>query len=72
MFFEWRKDISQQIWDSRNYQMTLYFVPTVIMASTLQFKRQSSSSFNSRFWVYYEIKQSSNYEFVKNPVDSSL
>jgi len=31
-----------------------------------------SSSFNSRFWVYYEVKQSSNYEFVKKPVESCL
>jgi len=34
--------ISQQIFESRNYQITSYFVPTVIMASTL-------------FWVYFEI-----------------
>jgi len=26
LFYEWRKDISQQIWDSRNYQMTSHFV----------------------------------------------
>jgi len=25
-------------------------------AATLQFQRQPSSSFNSRFWVYYEVK----------------
>jgi len=24
-------------------------------AATLQFKRQPLSSFNSRFWVYYEV-----------------
>jgi len=72
LFNEWRKDISQQILDSRNYQMMSYFVPTVIMAATLQFKRQPLSSFNTRFWVYYEVKQSSNYEFVKQPVESSL
>jgi len=35
LFYEWRKDISQQIWDSRKYQMTSYFVPTVIIAATL-------------------------------------
>jgi len=56
-----------EIWDSRNYQMTPYIVPTVIMAATLQFKREASSSFNSRFLVYYEVKQSSNYAFVKKP-----
>jgi len=42
----WRKDISQQIWDSRNYQLSSYFVSTVIMAGTLQFKRHPSSSFS--------------------------
>jgi len=63
---------TQQIWESRNYQITSYFVLTVIMAGTLQFKRHPSSSFNSRFWVYYEVKQSSNYEFVKKPIESSL
>jgi len=26
LFYEWHKDISQQIWDSRNYQMTSHFV----------------------------------------------
>jgi len=52
--------------------MTSHFVSIVIMATTLQFKRQWSSSFNSRFWVYYEFKQSSNYEFVKKPIESSL
>jgi len=31
----WHKDISQQIWEYRNYQITTYFVPTVIMAGTL-------------------------------------
>jgi len=58
LFYEWRKDISQQIWDSRNYQITSHFVSTVIMAATFQFKRQPSSSFSSRFWVYYEVKYS--------------
>jgi len=66
LYYEWRKDISQQMWDSRNYQMTSHFVSTVFMAvtRTLQFKRQPSTSFNSRFWVYYDVKQSSNYEFL--------
>jgi len=50
LFHKWRKDISQQIWESRNYQIMSYFVPTVVM---LQSKRHPSSSFNSRFWVYY-------------------
>jgi len=27
------------------------------MAGTLQFKRHQSSSFNSRFWVYDEVKR---------------
>jgi len=72
LFYEWRKDISQQMWESRNYKITSYFVPTVIVAATLQFKRHPSSSFNSRCRVYYEVKQSSNYEFVKKPVESSL
>jgi len=36
LLYEWRKDISQQMWDSRNYQMTSHFVSTVIMAATLQ------------------------------------
>jgi len=27
LFYEWSKDISQQIWDSRNYKMTSYFFP---------------------------------------------
>jgi len=58
--------------DSRNYQMTSHFVSTVLMAATLQFKRQPSSSFNSRFWVYYNVKRSWNYEFLKKPVESSL
>jgi len=40
--------------------------------ATPQFKRHPFSSFNSRFWVYYEFKQFSNYEFVKKPVESSL
>jgi len=62
-----RKDISQQIWQSRNSQMTSYFVP-----GTVQVKLHPSSSFNSIFWVYYEVKQSSNFEFVKKPVESSL
>jgi len=31
-----------------------------------------SSSFNSRFWVYYEVNSQSLYEFVKKPVESSL
>jgi len=39
----------QQIWRSRNYQFTSYVVHTVIMAGTLQFKRQPSSSFNSKY-----------------------
>jgi len=60
------------MWNSRNYQMTLYFVPTVIMASMLQFKRQPSSRFNLRFRVYYEVKQSSIYAFFKMPAESSL
>jgi len=64
LFYEWRKDISQQMWDSRNYEMTSHFVSVVFMAATLQFNRQPSSSFNSRFWVYYYVKQSSNYEFL--------
>jgi len=72
LFYEWRKGISHQIWESRNYQITSCLVHTVIMAGTIQFKRHPSSSFNSRFWDYYEVKQSSNYEFVKNPVESSL
>jgi len=50
------KIYQQQIWESRNYQITSYFVPMVIMAGTLQFKRHPSSSFNSRFLVYYEVK----------------
>jgi len=29
-------------------------------------------TYNSRFWVYYEVKQSSNYEFIKKSVESSL
>jgi len=56
LFYEWRKDMSQQMWDSRNHQMTSHFVSTVFMAATLQFKRLPSSSFNSRFWVYYDVK----------------
>jgi len=62
--------LSQKIWESRNYQMTSHFFPTVFMAATLQFKRHPSSSFNSSFWVYFDVKQSSNYEFVKKPVKS--
>jgi len=58
LIYEWVKEIPQQISDSRNYQITSYFVPTVIKAGTLQFKRHPSSSFNSRFWVDYEVKQS--------------
>jgi len=40
--FSWQSCfISQHIWDSRNYQITSHFVSTVIIAATLQFKRQS-------------------------------
>jgi len=41
--------------------------PRSFMADTLQFKRDPSSSFNSKFSVYYEVKQSANYEFFKKP-----
>jgi len=55
LFYEWRKDITQQIWDSRNYQIASHFVPKDIMAGTLQFKRHPSSSFNSRFWLITKL-----------------
>jgi len=48
---------------SRNYQMTSHFVHGRYASI---FKRQPSSSFNSRFWIYYEVKQLSTYEFVKS------
>jgi len=66
------KIYQQQIWGPRNDQITSYFVPAVIMAGTLQFKRHPSSNINSRFWVYYEVKQSSNYYFFKKPLESTL
>jgi len=74
------KICQQQIWGSRHYQITSYFVPTV-MTGTLQLKLYPYSSFNSRFRVYYEVyiyifyffnEQPSNFEFVKRPVESSL
>jgi len=47
--------ISQQMLDSRNYQMTSHFVSTVFMTATLQFKRQLSFSFISRFLNSHQI-----------------
>jgi len=55
------KIYQKQIWGSINYQITSYFVPTLIMAGMVQFKWHPSSSFNSRFRVYYEVKQSSSW-----------
>jgi len=45
------KVCQQQIWGSRNYQITWYFVPTV-MADV---HRPVSTPKN---WVYYEVKRS--------------
>jgi len=56
------KDISQQVWESRNYRITSYVLSMPRSSWPLRFnlKRHQSSSFNSRFWVCYEVKQSSN------------
>jgi len=37
LFYEWRKDISQQIWESRNYQMTSYVASTPRSSLSIRF-----------------------------------
>jgi len=64
LFYEWRKYMSTANWGSRNYQITSYFVPTV-MAGTLV----STQDFE---FMTKLNEQSSNFEFVKRPVESSL
>jgi len=67
LFYEWHKDISQQIWESRKYQFTSYFVPTIIMVGTLQFKRHPSSSFKSNDFI-----TNSNSHQIMNVLKSRL
>jgi len=43
LFYEWRKDISQQIWDSRNYQMTSRFVSRQLRFNSSDSHRPVSS-----------------------------
>jgi len=47
------KIYQQQICGSRNYQIKSYFLPTVMGS----IQATSISNFNSRLWVYYEVKR---------------
>jgi len=51
-----QRDVNSKFGDVETVKFTSYFVPTV-MDGTLQLMRLPSSSFNSRFWVHYEVKR---------------
>jgi len=56
------KICQQQIWGFRNYPVTSYFVPTVLFNSSDIHRPVSTQDFQFN-------EQSSNFEFVRRPVE---